>query len=275
MKTALTAILVGGLVLATGCKKVDDKKKSNPGTPPLKVKPETEQPDKTSPAPGARGKQAWRGSGIGGKVVETMSSGGYTYARLDTGSGEVWVAGPMTKLAVGEQVVTTRGTTMTNFTSNTLKRTFASIQFVSAFGRPPGSAQPAPGALGQGSPHGASPNAPHGAADKPAVEVGKVEAAAGGKTVAQVFAAKDALKGKQVVVRGKVVKFNGGIMGRNWLHIRDGSGAQGTNDLTVTTSDRVAVGDVVTVRGTVATDKDFGGGYRYGLIVENASVAKQ
>ena len=75
---------------------------------------------------------------------------------------------------------------------------------------------------------------------------------------------------------GKVVKFLPGIMGKNWLHLRDGSGARanGDDDITVTTGDSAAVGDVVLVRGTVRIDKDFGAGYRYAVMVEEAKVSK-
>jgi hypothetical protein len=68
------------------------------------------------------------------------------------------------------------------------------------------------------------------------------------------------------------VKYNGGIMGKNWLHIRDGSGQEGNNDLTVTTDAPAKVGDTVLVKGKVSTDRDFGGGYKYPVIVEDAKV---
>jgi hypothetical protein len=73
-----------------------------------------------------------------------------------------------------------------------------------------------------------------------------------------------------------VVKFSAGIMGRDWVHLRDGSGAQdkGTNDITVTTGDQAAVGDVVVAKGVVRTDKDFGAGYAYPVIVEDAKLSK-
>ena len=82
---------------------------------------------------------------------------------------------------------------------------------------------------------------------------------------------EDALAGKPVTFRGKVVKTNPDIMGKNWLHVRDGSGEEGTNDLTITTADTVAVGDVVTAKGKVYVDKDFGAGYAYPVIVEVAN----
>ena len=93
-------------------------------------------------------------------------------------------------------------------------------------------------------------------------------------TIADVWAKRAALAGKTVTVRGKVVKFNGGIMGRNWLHIQDGSGkaADATHDLTVTTDAVVKLGDIVTAKGVLAIDKDFGAGYVYKAILESAIV---
>lgn len=98
--------------------------------------------------------------------------------------------------------------------------------------------------------------------------------AEGGKTVAEVFTEKDALAGQKVAVRGKVVKTNAGIMGKDWVHVRDGSGADGTNDLTVTTTMNPLpkVGDTVLVTGTAVTNKDFGMGYQYPVMLESAEV---
>jgi len=112
-------------------------------------------------------------------------------------------------------------------------------------------------------------------AAKPAAEVDLtgIAKAEGGKTVAEVFAEKDALAGQKVTLRGKVVKANANIMGTNWLHVRDGSGTEGTNDLTVNTAGFVPnVGDTVLLTGTVALNKDFGMGYSYDVIVEDAEV---
>jgi hypothetical protein len=102
-----------------------------------------------------------------------------------------------------------------------------------------------------------------------------IQSAAGAATVAKVWADRAALAGKTMTVSGKVVKFNGGIMDRNWLHIQDGTGvaAEGTHDLTVTTMAAAKVGDVVTATGTVAIDKDFGAGYVYKVILLDATVA--
>jgi hypothetical protein len=105
------------------------------------------------------------------------------------------------------------------------------------------------------------------------VDLTGIARAEGGKTIAEVFAEKDALAGAKITVRGKVVKTNAMIMDRNWLHVRDGSGAEGANDLTVTTTGELPnVGDTVLITGPVSVDKDFGMGYRYPVIIEDAEV---
>lgn len=111
------------------------------------------------------------------------------------------------------------------------------------------------------------------AVDAQAPAAGSIAKAESG-TVADVFANKDKLAGKEVAVRGKVMKFSPMIMGRNWLHLQDGSGdvASGTNDLTITTTDSVKVGDVVEAKGPLSVNKDFGAGYSYDVILENAKV---
>jgi hypothetical protein len=105
------------------------------------------------------------------------------------------------------------------------------------------------------------------------VDVSGIVKPDGGITIAEVFAGKDQLVGKPVTLRGKVVKSNAGIMGKNWIHVRDGSGAEGTNDLAVTTvTADPKVGDTVLVTGPVGRNKDFGMGYQYDVILEDANV---
>lgn len=93
-------------------------------------------------------------------------------------------------------------------------------------------------------------------------------------TVGEIFEKKDALANKPVEVKAKVVKLSSGILGKNWLHLQDGTGSQaaGTNDLVATTDSVPTVGDVVTVRGNLSLDRDFGAGYRYGVIIEGAEI---
>jgi hypothetical protein len=197
------------------------------------------------------------------EVLETMSSGGYTYVRVRSGEEEIWAAGPKRAVAVGDRISLPTGMLMTSFHSQSLNRTFEAIYFVGAI-EVLCDADAAAQVTARGD---------HGGATAPtAVEVGSLEKPEGGSTIADLFAERVEVSGKQVLVRGRVVKFNAGIMGRNWIHIQDGTGEAGSNDLTITTDATVKLGDVVLVRGKAVTDKDFGAGYQYELVIEEATV---
>ena len=92
------------------------------------------------------------------------------------------------------------------------------------------------------------------------------------RTIAAVYKDKTTLAGKEVRVQGKVVKVNNNIMGRNFLHVQDGTGDATSNNLTVTSTETAKVGDNVTITGRVVLNKDFGAGYTYPLLVEEAAI---
>jgi hypothetical protein len=219
-----------------------------------------------------------------GKVLETMDSGGYTYIRMDAAGRERWVAVPQATVKVGDTVTLHNGTEMQTFTSKTLNRTFERIMF-GQLGAGPASAPAGTGTLPPGHPAipaggtaGADAKAPQHPPVAPPAKIGdlKVPKAAGptGHTVAGVFADSVKLKDKPVVVNGVVVKINTGIMNKNWIHLQDGTGTveKKDNDLVFTTLDTVKVGDKVKASGTVRKDKDFGFGYKYATIVEDAKA---
>lgn len=91
-------------------------------------------------------------------------------------------------------------------------------------------------------------------------------------TVAAVYKDKSALAGKEVTVKGKVVKVNNGIMGRNFVHVQDGTGDQNSNNLIATSKQTAAVGDSVVITGKVVLNRDFGAGYSYPLLIEESSI---
>ena len=224
----------------------------------------------TQPTAGGMPGAPAQAPGLSGKVLERIEASPSCYLRLQTARGEVWAAVPEAKVEKGTDVTVVNPMLMTNFESKTLKRTFSEIFFGSladAAGAPTASAP----AAGTAAPMGAPAPAP--------VLIDKVEKAAGGDahTVAEIWAQKAGLKDKSVSIRGKVVKYNPGVMGKNWIHLQDGSGdpSNGTHDITVTSQDTVAKGDVVTAKGVVRVDKDFGSGYRYGMLVEEAKVVKK
>ncbi len=240
---------------------------------------------------------------LSGKVLETMDAGGYTYLKVDTGLSQPWVAIPQSKVTVGQEVTYEPGMVMKNFASKTLNRTFDSIVFssglVGANGNPHG------GGMGSmPSPHGktAAGNDSFASAVKaegggaPAVQK-QPAAASGGSlaamapfseinvekakgenayTVGEVFAKPEDLNGKTVRIQGKVVKFSPMIMGRNWVHLQDGTGdpMANTHDLVVTTSETVEKGKTITMEGVLTANKDFGAGYKYVVIVEEAKAVK-
>jgi hypothetical protein len=202
---------------------------------------------------------------LAGTVAETMNSGGYSYVLLENNGAKTWVAVPEMKVTRGEKMAFQPGFTMTKFTSKTLNRTFSSIVFSS------GPASAGPNAE-------SAPSAGRKAAVPRAGKAIKVAKASGPNafTVAEIFAKKAALDKKQVVVRGKVVKVSQGIMGKNWIHLQDGTGdaGKGTQDLIATSQASPAVGVVATVKGTVYKDKDFGMGYKYSVIIEQATIQR-
>ena len=202
-----------------------------------------------------------------GKVLEVLNGGGYTYARLDTGKEKVWIAGPMSQIKVGDKVLFAPEMPMTNFQSKALGRIFDLIYFVGAIERE--GAKPAKGAMPPGHP---SPSPSAGGAVAVKIDYSKITKPAGGKTVAEIIQGKKQLAGKKITVRGKVVKYSAEIMGKNWIHLNDGTVKESGDDLTITTGATAKVGDTVLVRGVVAIDKDLGFGYQYTVIIEDAEV---
>ena len=200
---------------------------------------------------------------VEGVVLETMDASSYTYVRVKTANGEIWAASTTFKIAVGDTVIVPLENALEHFNSPTLKRDFPVIYFASHIGRP---GDPSPAAA-------AVPNET-AATDDPASLVAAVPPAPGGVPVASIVSQPKDFAGKSVTIRGRVVKYNGGILGMNWMHIQDGSGVlkDGTHDILVTSLATAKVGDVVTVTGTVAVNKDFGAGYSYGVLVQDARV---
>jgi hypothetical protein len=207
---------------------------------------------------------------ITGKVLQSMKGGGYTYVLLKKkGSDEqVWLAVPEMPIIVGKEMTFSPGMAMYDFQSKALNRTFEKIYFSSGPLQQSGKkdkkeAKTSPGSKGTAA----------------AAATGKidVEKATGPDAyrVAELYRDAGKLNKKKVVIRGKVVKVSAGIMNRNWIHIQDGSGSakKGTNDLVVTSDALPSEGDVVTVTGTLAKDRDFGSNYRYKVIVEKAEIA--
>ena len=223
---------------------------------------------------------------LSGKVIETMNAGSYTYVQVDTGSQKVWAA--TTKFAVtkGDAVTVFGGMPMENYHSKSLNRDFDLVYFtgkisinnadtngvVAAPALPPGH----PSLAGEATPtlppnH---PALPEHATMAAKINLADIKKATGGKTVQEIISGSAKLAGQTVAVRGKVVKVNLGILDKNWLHVQDGSGdaKKNNNDLTITTAAKAKLGDTVLVTGKVSLNKDFGAGYKYAVILDDAQV---
>ncbi len=194
-------------------------------------------------------------------VEETIQVSGYTYIRAKEDGKEYWIAVTTIDVKKGETLYYEGSMEMKNFESKELKRKFDSILFVESVSKiPPSNA---------GGEIKATPQ-------RPTIEKENISvpAAAGGATIAQIFSNVNSYANKIVKVKGKVVKVNNGIMKTNWVHIQDGTSAGSDFDLTVTTNDLVIVGDVVTFEGSLVLNKDFGYGYSYKVLLENAKANK-
>lgn len=198
-------------------------------------------------------------SSLSGKVIETMDSGRYTYVCLEKDGKKIWLAVPRMTVVEGMNMSFKPGIEMVNFESKTLNRKFDKIIF--SEGPIMGSEMKSMGSKGS--------------VIIPTEKI-EVEKASGPNayTIGEIYKNKDSLDKQKIVVRGKVVKVSADIMGKNWIHLQDGSGnpKNGSHDLVVTSQDLPSVGDIVTISGILYKDKDFGHGYKYDVIIEDASI---
>ncbi len=193
------------------------------------------------------------------EVIDLLNAPGYTYLQVKEKENTFWIAVPQMEVEKGEKLYFSKSMEMKNFRSETIDKTFESVLFVEDITR--------------------NPNQQHEQLSNVHSQVGnvvkeeiKLEPVPGGFTIEKIYADKESLSGKIIKVKGKVVKFNKQIMNRNWIHLQDGTGTQGNFDLMVTSNDDVTVGQIVIAEGKVAVNKDFGSGYSYSVLLEEAKV---
>ncbi len=292
-KIYLTTVLALSLAVA-GCSNQNDKKAEAPSDHKQgAVQAVTEQ---TASAPGQADPHMMDEVNLTGTVVETFDSAGYTYIELDTGSEKIWTAIGQAKVAVGDSISLMSGPVMKDFHSKTLDRTFPEIIF--SAGLAGGGAHPGGNMMG-GAAGGAASFAdamvqeggnamvpPPGMAIDQAsggsikavssVQDIKVEKIEGGHTVEEIYTSVADLAGQKIKVRGKIVKVSPNIMGRTWIHIQDGTGnaMNNSHDLVLTSAEIPENDSIAVFEGVVAKDKDFGAGYFYNVIVEEAVTVK-
>jgi hypothetical protein len=208
---------------------------------------------------------------VKGEVLEVINVESFTYLRLKTRDGETWAAIVKSEVNQGATVTLANVSVMSDFESKSLKRTFPTILFGTLASSEGGKS--ATHILGTAYPvFGKKTEGDNKKLDV-AVKVPKAQGE-NAHTVAEIVTQVTELKDKPVRVSGKVVKYNANIMGKNWIHLRDGSGsaADNSDDILVTTTAQAKLGDTVTIKGIVRTDRDFGAGYVYNVLIEEATL---
>ena len=230
-----------------------------------------------------------------GTIKETMNASGYTYMLVTSAGIDSWVAIPETPVEKGAEIQYYQGMEMKDFNSKTLNRTFASIIFSSGIAQasdnlvaPETASTKEDDSFAsvvkaeKSSPEAATINEAQSSGGSagaivPLAEI-SVEKATGANsyTVSELFNQAKELTGKKIQVQGKVMKVSPAIMGRNWIHIQDGTGdpMKNTHDLVVTTNETIEPDTIVTFEGVITANKDFGAGYKYDAIIEEAAVIK-
>lgn len=193
-------------------------------------------------------------------ALEVIQSSGYTYMRFTENGVENWLATAIIDAKVGETYYYEKGEEMGKFHSKELNRDFDNIIFVDRLKTEPSS---------DGKKTATSPGSEKAKAEKMIITIDKAKDEL---TIADLYAKKDVHADKLIILKGKVVKFSPGIMNKNWVHLQDGTEFEGNYDITVTTLVIVNVGDIVTFQGKIVLDKDFGHGYKYDLLLEEAVI---
>ena len=194
-------------------------------------------------------------------IEEVLHAAGYTYLLVSEGRKEQWLAIPEMDVSIGTTYYYQGGLNMPNFKSRELDRVFESVIFLEQISLEP-----------PVSPESVSLSEAHTAT----ISIEKldisVEVTEDGISIADLVSDKKSYDGKTVRIRGQVTKYNADIMEKNWIHLQDGTDYDGKFDLTITSDIAVETGDVLTFEGKIALDKDFGFGYFYEIIMEEAKI---
>lgn len=194
-------------------------------------------------------------------VKETLDGGDYTYINAEENGNTYWMAISNAQVTVGDVYYYDGGLLMKDFESKQLNRTFDEITFIEGIRTTEKAVE-------------SDQENTHINADVSTENMVKIEKPKNGTSLSELFSAKKSFSGKSIIVKGQVVKVNNGIMDKNWVHIVDGTEFDGKNDLGITTLDSVNIGDIVTFKGKISLDKDFGHGYVYPILLEDAKLVK-
>jgi hypothetical protein len=206
------------------------------------------------------------------EVSEVLQANSYTYLKVKENGGKRWMAVTKQEIKTGEVYYYDEALQMTNFSSKDLDRTFDVIWFVNQISKNPISQDLAGGMHGMGSMTGNAHSGKIEPGQKSNIQIEKTD---GEITIAEIFDNSEAYSGKEIEIRGVVIKVNKQIMGKNWIHIQDGTNSEEKFDLTITSQNLAEVNDEVTFKGKITLEKDFGSGYFYEVIMEEATLVNK
>lgn len=203
-------------------------------------------------------------------VKEVLQVEAYSYLYVLENDALKWLAVPKMEASVGEDYYYQGGMMMKNFKSTELDKVFEEIYFLGGITNAD-VIDVKKGAVDPNEIKEITTSAKKPTLNKLDLTIEKVE---GGTRIGELFENKQNYEGKKIKIKGEVTKYSSGIMGKNWVHFQDGTAYQGAYDLMITTQEILAVGDVVVFEGIISLNKDFGAGYLYKIIMEEASVLK-
>ena len=217
-----------------------------------------------------------------GKILEIKPAMGYKYLKIDENGTQIWVAIANAPVVIGDKIGYDKKTMMTDFKSKSLNQEFKEIFFASDVYLPQKVQKPKSmkDMLGL-SPAKKDPHAGMGRRMTPAEEdetAAKPFVKKDAYTVEEIHMWRKALKDQIISIEGSVFKVSRAIMKLDWVHLGDGSGNEKklTDDLVFTASSTtLKQGDKVIAKGKVIIDKDFGYGYFYKVIIQDASFQVQ
>jgi len=206
-----------------------------------------------------------------GTVKHTQKAGKYTYLTLDQKGKEVWVATTSSHVLVGDEIDYSEALRVENFEAKSLNRTFDEIYFTGGVKIVGGPSLSKDVSLPDDDVHKAIQKEKITATAPAKGEIPRVES---GITIEEIYSKLDNLEGEKVILRGKVMKVNKNILGTNWITLQDGTGNAPDNAIIVLSSDLAGIADTITVKGTIKTGINLGAGYKFKVVIDEASLIK-
>lgn len=208
-----------------------------------------------------------------GTVLEVLHAGKYIYLRIKENDSEIWLTTYrkiIGEISPGDKIQYYGGFEMKDFESKTLGRRFESILFVSRVNRFGGKIKE----FTEMPSDEYHKNITKSIKNTTPPKKGEIKKPKNGFYIEEIYSKLDEMNNKKIIVRGKVIKVNRKILGKNWITIQDGTGKSPDNSLTVVSKEDTEIGNIITVKGVIKRDVDLGAGYRYKVLLEDAEILK-